>query len=74
MKELLVDCFRTFARFHIKPYLTEAPVHFSGGIAYVFADILRNVLSEEQIIAGSIVKSPLKGLIQFHKKHTEHIQ
>ena len=73
IRGLLLECFRTFARLHLKPYRIEAPVHLSGGVAYACQELLRNVLLEEQFIPGSIVISPLPGLIKFHQAHFEDI-
>ncbi|MCK9481672.1 MAG: hypothetical protein M0R38_07940 [Bacteroidia bacterium] len=41
----------------------DCPLHFSGSIAFHFADELKSVLLENNLIAGKIVKSPLEALI-----------
>ncbi len=67
IQSMLLDRFRTFARLHITPYDASCPVHFTGSVAYVFRDLLMHTLREENLIHGIISKSPLTGLIEFHK-------
>jgi hypothetical protein len=68
IRDILHTSFCTFARSHITPYGKSCPVHFTGGVAHGFSDILREVLIKEQLIPGMIHKSPLSGLISFHRK------
>ena len=44
------------------------PVHFTGSIAFVFREILAHALSQHNLSIGSVLKSPLEGLIEFHTK------
>jgi glucosamine kinase len=44
------------------------PIHFSGTIAYVFRDVIKQLASANELEIGSIVKSPMAGLIAYHKK------
>lgn len=46
------------------------PVNFTGGIANAFADILKETATEAGYHIGKIVKSPLEGLIAYHKAET----
>jgi len=66
VSQMLQERFRSFVRLHILPYGTSVPVHLIGGIAYTFRDILRLVLKEAGLTAGTIVRSPLPGLLTFH--------
>jgi N-acetylglucosamine kinase-like BadF-type ATPase len=43
-------------------------VHFTGSIAFHFKDFLIRLASHYGIKTGVIVKSPLEGLIEYHKK------
>ncbi|MDR0844183.1 MAG: ATPase [Tannerella sp.] len=43
-------------------------VHFTGSIAYHFADVLRDVATGLDIRIGAIEKSPMKGLISYYSK------
>ena len=44
------------------------PIHFVGGIAYAFKDIIKQLALSYEIELGKIIKSPMIGLIEFHKK------
>jgi N-acetylglucosamine kinase-like BadF-type ATPase len=44
------------------------PIHFAGTIAYVFRDVIKQLAAANELEIGSIVKSPMEGLIAFHKK------
>ena len=57
-------------KFHVVqfPNAFEAPLHLVGSIAFHFEDIITDVLDECEIKKGLILKSPLEGLIDFHKQ------
>ena len=44
------------------------PIHFVGGIAYAFKDIVKQLALSYEIELGKIIKSPMEGLIAYHKK------
>jgi len=44
------------------------PIHFAGSIAYVFRDVIKQLAAANELEIGKIVKSPMEGLIEFHKK------
>lgn len=68
-KELLHRCFTQFVKFHVVqfPESMHIPLHLVGSIAYHFENIITDVLGEWNIEKGQILKSPLEGLIDFHK-------
>ncbi len=68
---LILSAFRAFFRRNIKQYTEYArhSVNFIGSIAYYFADILREAAQAEGCTVGTIVKSPMEGLIKFHTAH-----
>ncbi|WP_420318173.1 hypothetical protein [Ekhidna sp.] len=43
--------------------------HFSGSIAYYFADYLREVGNERGILIKNIVQSPISGLVLYHQQN-----
>lgn len=45
-----------------------SPVHFTGGVAFGFRDILGELCKTYQFTLGNIVQNPLEGLIRFHQK------
>ena len=69
-EELIHKCFAKFVKFHVVqfPNASEAPLHLVGSIAFHFEDIITDVLDEWKIEKGLILKSPLEGLIDFHKQ------
>ena len=44
------------------------PIHFVGGIAFAFKDIIKQLALSYEIELGKIIKSPMEGLITFHKQ------
>lgn len=44
------------------------PIHFAGSIAYAFKDTIKQLAAAYELEIGHIVKSPMEGLIAFHKQ------
>jgi N-acetylglucosamine kinase-like BadF-type ATPase len=44
----------------------DVKVYFVGSVAYFFDAIMEEVLLENKLLLGGIVKDPIEGLIQFH--------
>jgi glucosamine kinase len=44
----------------------KLPIHFTGGVAYAFRDVLSELCQSYEFELGSIVKSPMEGLVKFH--------
>ncbi len=65
---LVLGTFRAFFRRNIHQYCnySKHAVNFVGSIAYYFADVLREAAKAEGCTIGTIVKSPMEGLIKFH--------
>ena len=70
LHKLVLDAFRAFFRRNIRQYteFRAHPVCFIGSVAYYFADVLREAAEAEECTLGTILKSPMEGLIQFHSK------
>lgn len=61
--------FEDFLRIHIKPYGREyLPLSFVGSIAHFFSDQLTEVVEAEEYTMGTILQSPIEGLISYHKE------
>ena len=45
------------------------PIHFVGSVAYGFRDVLKQLAIGYEIELGKIVKSPMDGLIEYHRQH-----
>jgi hypothetical protein len=67
MSVLLRGCFQDYLRLHILPYGSAGAIHLVGGIAFTFRDILREILEAEGCVTGTILRSPLPGLITYHQ-------
>ncbi|MGL4292441.1 MAG: ATPase [Bacteroidales bacterium] len=69
--DLIHDCFRDFFERNILQYdfIEEHPVNFVGSIAYHYRDILERVVSEFGLFTEQIEKTPMDGLIKYHRMH-----
>jgi hypothetical protein len=71
LKKLVEEAFDSFIVKHIGKYKSLSSgnsVNFTGSVAFVFSDILRDVCNRHQISVGRIEQSPLNGLISYHSK------
>jgi glucosamine kinase len=68
IREMIKASFNTFFNEHILKYenCRLVPVSFVGSVAYFYKEILMESTQEHNINVGSIVRSPLEGLIRFH--------
>jgi N-acetylglucosamine kinase-like BadF-type ATPase len=48
------------------PEIWKHPVHFVGGVAYGFRDVIRELCDSYEFRLGSILKKPMDGLVKFH--------
>jgi len=46
----------------------KLPIHFVGGVAYGFRDVVKDLCSTYEFELGSILQKPMDGLIKFHQK------
>ncbi len=44
----------------------KLPIHFVGGVAYGFRDVIRELCSSYEFELGNILQKPMDGLIKFH--------
>lgn len=69
ISNLIANAFGLF----IEKYVMRHPeskthrVHFTGSIAYHFKEILESQLESKGLRAGQIIKSPMEGLVAFHR-------
>lgn len=70
LHRLVLDAFRAFFRRNIRQYtdFRSHPVCFIGSVAYYFSEVLREAAEAEECTLGTILKSPMEGLIRFHSK------
>ena len=68
VNRLVVDNFRDFFRYNIRPYgHPEMAVSFVGSVAWYFRDQLAEAAAAEGFRLGTILQSPIEGLIQYHQ-------
>lgn len=65
---LVLDAFRAFFRRNVCQYARydRLPVHFVGSIAHHFAPVLRLAATQCSCTVGTIMQSPMEGLVKFH--------
>lgn len=65
----IIDCFMEFFRRNVISYARpELPVNFVGSIAHVYRIQLEKAASQCGLTVGTILRAPMPGLIEYHKK------
>jgi hypothetical protein len=65
---VVVENFVDFLRYHIEPYhRPDLPVSFVGSLAWHYQDELREAAERLNFHLGPILKTPLAGLVRYHK-------
>ena len=68
MYNMVYGALESFIVRNVKQYpYKELPVHFTGSIAYYFADILKDLSVKHNFKIGCIAQDPLEGLVEYHK-------
>jgi N-acetylglucosamine kinase-like BadF-type ATPase len=68
VRQLVADSFEAFFKEQVTKYdhYNELPVSFVGSIAFFYKDILMETAEKSGILVGTIIQSPLEGLIKYH--------
>ncbi|MDE5567298.1 MAG: ATPase [Muribaculaceae bacterium] len=66
--ELVLNSFKAFFRRNVLQYenATELSVNLIGSIAYYYREVLEEAARECGLTVGTIIKSPMEGLVAFH--------
>lgn len=65
---LVLNSFKSFLKRNVMQYdYHDTPVHFIGSVAYYYKDVLAQAADEMGIRLGTILKSPMEGLIAYHR-------
>jgi len=66
--KMLYDAFALFIDRHVRKYKNHntLPIHFIGSVAYHFQNILKIVLEERNMRAGSFIQKPIDQLVTYH--------
>lgn len=68
IENIILDGLNDFFFTHIIKYKESAklPVHFTGGIAFGFKDVLQQLCRNYDLQMGNVFRSPMEGLIKYH--------
>lgn len=68
IENIIEDGLNDFFYTHVIRYResTKLPVHFTGGIAYGFKEVIQQLCKRYDLHIGNIFKSPMEGLIKYH--------
>lgn len=69
LEDIIVDNFRNFLKNNVAQYdRPDLPVNAIGSIAFYYKEYLEEAAEKENFLIGTVEKSPMKGLIEFHSK------
>ena len=70
IENIIEDGFAEFFNMHVCKLRESSslPVHFTGGIAFGFKDVLAEMCKRYQLQPGNILKNPMEGLIKYHSE------
>ena len=63
------DGFNAFFEKNIVQYADyqQKPIHFTGGVAFYYSNLLRQVANDRGVRVQNILESPIAGLTLFHQ-------
>jgi hypothetical protein len=69
IENIIEDGLNDFFFNHIYKYRESwtLPIHFVGSVAYGFKDVLKSLCDSYELQLGTVLKSPMEGLIRFHQ-------
>ena len=70
IENIIEDGINDFFFTHIIRYResSKLPIHFTGGIAFGFKDVVQQLCNSYGLKIGTILRSPMEGLIKYHKE------
>ncbi len=68
VENIIEDSFNDFFFNHLYKFRESwlYPIHFTGGVAYAFRDVLKSMCHAYELQCGRILKNPMQGLIEYH--------
>ncbi len=71
IENIIEDGLNDFFFYHICKYTESwtSPIHFVGSVAYGFKDVIVSLCDNYEFTMGKILKNPMEGLVDFHKKY-----
>lgn len=69
IENIIADGLNSFFFTHLIRYEEsfQYPMHFTGGIAYGFKDVVISLCRDYEFEIGNIYKTPMEGLLQYHR-------
>lgn len=69
VENIIEDGLNDFFFNHLCKYreIWSLPVHFVGGVAYGFKDVLQELCNTYEFELGRVLKNPMEGLIEYHQ-------
>ncbi|MEO6316347.1 MAG: N-acetylglucosamine kinase [Chitinophagaceae bacterium] len=69
IENIIEDGLNDFFFTHLCKYSEswKLPIHFVGGVAYGFRDVIKELCSSYEFDLGKILKNPMEGLIEYHR-------
>ncbi|HVZ57216.1 MAG TPA: hypothetical protein VG870_11200 [Chitinophagaceae bacterium] len=68
VENIIEDGLNDFFFYHLCKYRETwlVPIHFVGGVAYGFKDVLQELCKTYEVEMGRVLKNPMEGLIEYH--------
>ncbi|MEP6676844.1 MAG: N-acetylglucosamine kinase [Ferruginibacter sp.] len=68
IENIIEDGINDFFFNHVYKYRESwsMPIHFTGGVAYGFKDVLKEMCREYELELGTVLKNPMEGLVRYH--------
>lgn len=66
VRRMVEEAFGEFVVRNLHSYPKQLPVSFVGGVAFHFAEVVREVVAKQGYKMGAIVESPAEGLLNYH--------
>ena len=75
LEKILMEGIEDFFSLHILSYpeSNAVPVHFTGSIAFIYKDILSVLCTKHDLVLGKVIKEPMEGLIDYHRRQIKPI-
>lgn len=69
VENIIEDGLNDFFFTHLCKYkeVWTLPVHFTGGVAYGFRDVIKTLCNSYEFELGNILKNPMEGLVSYHR-------
>ncbi|MBL7735500.1 MAG: N-acetylglucosamine kinase [Chitinophagaceae bacterium] len=69
IENIIEDGLNDFFFMHVARYpeSNKYPVHFVGGVAYHFRDVVERLCGEYGLQKGSVIQHPVEGLVRYHQ-------